>query len=164
MQESISSIDTIASLAGAGREYLTFSVGDDDYACDILSVQEIRAMSRITPIPNAPECVLGVMNLRGIVVPIVSLRSVLGLSGAETGKFCVIVLVTVGSKVIGLLVDAVSDVVSIELSQVPLPAELGDRIDASIVSGLGTLDDKFVVVLDVSNVARRAGLDAPGTL
>lgn len=161
MEESFSSIDRIASPTSGGREYLTFSVGDDEYACDILSVQEIRAMSPITPIPNAPQCVRGVMNLRGIVVPIISLRAVLGQAGPEPdGKFRVIVVVTFGVKILGLLVDAVSDVLTLDISEVPLPAELEDHVDSSVVSGLGTLNDKFVVVLDVPSVAHRAGLDA----
>ncbi|HYQ46568.1 MAG TPA: chemotaxis protein CheW [Polyangiaceae bacterium] len=160
MDESFSSIDTIAAPANGG-EYLTFSVGDEEYACDILSVQEIRAMSQITPIPNAPAYVRGVMNLRGIVVPVISLRAMLGLAGPDDGKFRVIVVVTVGMKIAGLLVDAVSDVLHLDVSEVPLPSELGNRIDVSIVSSLGTLGDKFVVVLDVPRLAERAGLNPP---
>lgn len=161
MEETFSSIDRAASPTTGGREYLTFSVGDDEYACDILSVQEIRALSPITPIPNAPDYVRGVMNLRGIVVPVVSLRAMLGSPGPDDGRFRVIVVVTVGAKVVGLLVDAVSDVLRLEVSDVPLPAELDGRFDASIVAALATLhDDKFVVVLDVPSVAERAGLNS----
>lgn len=163
MEESFSSIDRSASSASLAGEYLTFSVGDEEYACDILSVQEIRAMTQITPIPNAPEYVRGVMNLRGIVVPVISLRRMLGLGGPEDGKFRVIVVVTVGVKVVGLLVDAVSDVLRLDVSEVPLPTEFGHRIDASIVAALGTLNDEFIVVLDVPRVAERAGLSPAGT-
>lgn len=158
MEQSFSSIDRVASPTNAGGEYLTFSVGDEEYACDILSVQEIRAMSQITPIPNSPGYVRGVMNLRGLVVPVISLRTMLGSPGPDDGKFRVIVLVTVGVKIVGLLVDAVSDVLRLDVSEVPLPTELGSRIDISIVSALGTLGEKFVVVLDVPRVAERAGL------
>jgi len=158
MEQSFSSIDRGAAPANGGGEYLTFSVGDEEYACDILSVQEIRAMSQITPIPNSPAYVRGVMNLRGIVVPVISLRAMLGSAGPDDGKFRVIVVVTVGVKIVGLLVDAVSDVLRLDVSEVPLPTELGDRFDASIVSALGTLGEKFVVVLDVPRVAERAGL------
>jgi purine-binding chemotaxis protein CheW len=159
MEESFGSTDGIASLANGGCECLTFSVGDEEYACDILSVQEIRAMTQITPIPNAPDYVSGVMNLRGIVVPVVSMRRMLGLPESENGKFRVIVIVTVGVKIVGLLVDAVSDVLRLRISEVPLPVEFGNRADASIVSALGTSsDDEFIVVLDVPSVAERAGL------
>src|SRR6478736_1176965 len=137
MEQSFSSIDRVASATSAGGEYLTFSVGDEEYACDILSVQEIRAMTQITPIPNSPDCVRGVMNLRGIVVPVISLRAMLGLPGS---------------------VDAVSDVLRLDVSEVPLPTEFGHRVDASVVAALGTLNDKFIVVLDVPSVAERAGL------
>ncbi|HYP99021.1 MAG TPA: chemotaxis protein CheW [Polyangiaceae bacterium] len=158
MEQSFSSIDRVASATSAGGEYLTFSVGDEEYACDILSVQEIRAMTQITPIPNSPDCVRGVMNLRGIVVPVISLRAMLGLPGPEDGKFRVIVVVTVGAKIVGLSVDAVSDVLRLDVSEVPLPTEFGHRVDASVVAALGTLNDKFIVVLDVPSVAERAGL------
>jgi len=164
MEQTFSSTDRITSPLSGGSEYLTFSVGDEEYACDILSVQEIRAMTQITPIPNAPDYVRGVMNLRGIVVPVISLRAMLGVPGPEDGKFRVIVVVTVGVKVVGLLVDAVSDVLQLDVSELPLPAELGGRVDASIVSALGTLsEDEFVVVLDVPRVAERAGLSPPRT-
>lgn len=161
MEETFSSTDRAASPANGGCECLTFSVGDEEYACDILSVQEIRAMTQITPIPNSPDYVRGVMNLRGIVVPVISLRAMLGVPGPDEGKFRVIVVVTVGAKIVGWLVDAVSDVLCLEIAEVPLPAEFGSRIDASIVSALGVSNnDKFVVVLDVPSVAERAGLGA----
>ena len=163
MEQSFSSIDRIASAANAAGEYLTFSVGDEEYACDILSVQEIRAMTQITPIPNSPNCVRGVMNLRGIVVPVISLRAMLGLPGPEDGKFRVIVVVTVGAKIVGLSVDAVSDVLHLDVSEVPVPTEFGNRIDASVVAALATSNDKFIVVLDVPSVAERAGLGSSRT-
>jgi len=163
MEQSFSSIDRMPSPASAGGQYLTFSVGGEEYACDILSVQEIRAMTQITPIPNSPDCIRGVMNLRGLVVPVISLRAMLGLPGPEEGKFRVIVVVTVGAKIVGLSVDAVSDGLHLDVSEVPVPTEFGNRIDASVVAALATSNDKFIVVLDVPSVAERAGLGSSRT-
>src|SRR6187399_2690041 len=94
----------------AGGQFLTFQLGPEMFGLEILRVQEIKGYSPVTPIPNAPPHVKGVMNLRGAVVPILDMRCKFGMAEAAYTKFTVIIVVTVGAKVIGLVVDAVSDV------------------------------------------------------
>jgi purine-binding chemotaxis protein CheW len=150
--------DSFRANESAPGQYLTFSVGEHEYAFDILRVQEIRAFAPITPIPNAPSFVKGVMNLRGIVVPIIALRDAFGLSPGSYGKFSVIVVINVGAKVIGMLVDAVSDVVELAVAAVDLPSELGVRVDTSFVAGIGSVVEKLIVVLDIEQLVARAGI------
>src|SRR5512142_2514663 len=103
-------------------QYLTFSLGAEEYGLEILRVQEIKGYSAITPIPNTPHHVKGVMNLRGTVVPVVDLRTKFSLASVEYNKFTVIIIVTVAAKTIGLIVDAVSDVLEIPASGIrPAP-------------------------------------------
>src|SRR5262245_63684784 len=108
--------DTTANLSGFtadGNQFLTFRLQEEEYGIEILRVQEIKGFSRITPIPNTPSYIKGAMNLRGTVVPIVDLRCKFGMPEAEYNQFTVIIVVTVGKKIVGLVVDAVSDVLNI---------------------------------------------------
>jgi purine-binding chemotaxis protein CheW len=150
--------DTFGTSERASAQYLTFSVGEHEYAFDILRVQEIRAFAPITPIPNAPSFVKGVMNLRGIVVPIIALRDAFGLPPGSYGKFSVIVVINLGAKVIGMLVDAVSDVVELAVSAVDLPSEFGNRVDTTFVAGIGSVGEKLIVALDIGQLVARAGI------
>jgi purine-binding chemotaxis protein CheW len=135
---ALSVIEHQALEASAPREVLTSRLGAEEYGIDILAVQEIRRYEVATRIANAPAHVLGVMNLRGVIVPIVDLRHLLGLP-AENGTNTVTVVVNLGSRTIGLVVDAVSDVVALAPEQIqPRPA-LGPRVDADFIVGLAQL-------------------------
>ncbi|MGE0758984.1 MAG: chemotaxis protein CheW, partial [Pirellulaceae bacterium] len=131
---------------------------NEEYGIEILKVQEIKGFSKITPIPNAPPYVKGVMNLRGTVVPVVDLRSRFALEEKDYDRFTVIIVVNVGTRVVGLVVDTVSDVLDIPAGSIAEPPELAGSVDSSCITGMGKLDERMVMLLDVS---RLVGLDLP---
>lgn len=150
--ETLDALSNRVSFAADGSQYLTFSLGREEYGVDILKVQEIKGYSAITPIPNTPPYVKGVMNLRGTIIPVVDLRSKLGMAAAEYTPFTVIVVVKVGSKTMGLVVDAVSDVLSIPGTSLQPTPDFGAQVDAAFISGLSRAGDKLVVLLDLDRV------------
>jgi purine-binding chemotaxis protein CheW len=144
-----------AGVAGRGTghsQFLTFTLDAEQYGIEILKVQEIKGYSAVTPIPNAPPYIKGVMNLRGIVVPVVDLRAKFSLQTIAYGKFTVIIVVTVGSKVMGLLVDAVSDVLDVPASQIRPAPDLGARTDTRFIGGIANVGDKMAVLLDIERL------------
>jgi purine-binding chemotaxis protein CheW len=148
-------------LMGAGgsdgsNQFLTFTLDSEEYGIEILKVQEIKGFSKITPIPNAPTFVKGVMNLRGAVVPIVDLRSRFCMAARDYDQFTVIIVVNLGEKVVGLVVDTVSDVMTIPQANVAETPELAGGVDASCITGMGKVDEKLVMLLDI---ARLVGSD-----
>jgi purine-binding chemotaxis protein CheW len=134
-------------------QYLSFSLAGEEYAVEILRVQEIRGICPITPLPQAPHHVRGVMNLRGAVVPVVDLRLALGLPEPEYGKFTVIIVLSVAGRTMGFVVDSVSDVLSLDASAIEKTPELGTRIDQALVTGIARTQDRFVMLLDVDKVS-----------
>ncbi len=137
---------------GTGSQYLTFTLGSESYGLEILRVQEIKGFSAITPIPNTPPHIKGVMNLRGTVVPVVDLRIKFAFEKAEYNQFTVIIVVNVGTKVVGLVVDAVSDVLNIPDADVDPTPELGGT-DVSFLTGMAKSGDRLVALLDIERVA-----------
>lgn len=133
-------------------QYLTFSLGTEEYAVEILRVQEIRGFSAITPLPDAPPHVKGVINLRGTVVPIVGLRERFGLPTIEYGKFTLIVVLVVGRRVVGVVVDAVNDVLDLRDEDVEPPPELGAHVDTSLVQGLAKTGKRLLTLLAVDRL------------
>ncbi|MGH7266334.1 MAG: chemotaxis protein CheW [Candidatus Rokuibacteriota bacterium] len=150
--EQLDALSNRVSFAADGNQYLTFSLGQEEYGVEILKVQEIKGYSAITPIPNTPPYVKGVMNLRGTIIPVVDLRSKLGMAAAEYSPFTVIVVVRVGSKTIGLVVDAVSDVLHIPSASLQPAPDFGAQVDADFISGLARAGDKLVVLLDLDRI------------
>lgn len=138
--------------AGKVTQYLTFQLGSEEYGIEILRVQEIKGHTPITPIPNAPAFIKGVMNLRGTVVPVLSLRESFGMPAIEYDKFSVIIVTAIHDKVVGLLVDAVSEVIDLAVSEIDLAPELGARVDTSMVLGMGRAGDKFIILLAIDRV------------
>jgi purine-binding chemotaxis protein CheW len=136
------------------RQLLTFAIGSEAFAVDILRVQEIRGWTEPTRIPHAPSYLKGVVNLRGTVVPIVDLRSRFGLPELETTKTTVVIVLHVGggqkTKRIGIVVDAVSDVHDVDSSTIRPPADIDNG--SPLVAGLIAEDSRFLVVLDVDNL------------
>jgi purine-binding chemotaxis protein CheW len=148
-------LDALASQIGfatEGSQYLTFSLGQEEYGVDILRIQEIRGYSAITPIPNTPPSVKGVMNLRGAIIPVVDLRAKLAMPEAEYTPFTVIVVVTVGTKTVGLVVDAVSDVLNIPTEDIQPTPDFFGQVDARYISGMAKAGEKLVVLLDLDRV------------
>jgi purine-binding chemotaxis protein CheW len=149
-----------SGIAADGDQFLTFTLQGEEYGIEILRVQEIKGLSRIRPIPNAPDYVKGVINLRGAVVPIVDLRSRFGMPEAEYNQFTVIIVVSIGAKVVGLVVDAVSDVLNIGKDQLEETPGMGGEVDTSFFNGMGKVGEKLVLLLNIERLLASAGLEA----
>ena len=132
-------------------QFLTFALNNQDFGIEILRVQEIKNFSRVTPIPNMPACIKGVMNLRGTVVPIVDLRNKFNMPSAEYDQFTVIIVVNVSGRVMGLVVDAVSDVLDISPDAIEGPPNLG-QVDTSFIMGLAKSEEQIVTLLDIEQL------------
>jgi purine-binding chemotaxis protein CheW len=136
----------------ATSQYLTFALGQEEYGIDILRVQEIKGFSAVTPIPNSPAYVKGVMNLRGTVVPIFDLRLKFGMESQAYDRFTVIVVVNVGERIVGLVVDAVSDVLDIGNDSIEPAPDLGASIDTSVLQGIARNQDRLISLLAIDQV------------
>lgn len=139
-------------LTSDGSQFLTFNLGDELYGVDILRVQEIKGYTTVTKIPNTPSHIKGVLNLRGTIVPIIELRTKFGMSTIEYTAFTVIIVVVVRDKVMGLVVDSVSDVLNIEKNDIQAPPQFGASVDVSFLNGIGKSGDKLVTLLDIDRM------------
>jgi purine-binding chemotaxis protein CheW len=135
------------------RQFLAFKLANELFAIEILRVQEIRGITPITPIPNAPAYIRGVMNLRGTIVPVIDLRMRFGLGEAEYNRFTVIIVVRLGARIIGLVVDAVSDVLDVATTDIEAAPDLGARVDTSFLSGMVHRGDEIILLLDLEQLA-----------
>ncbi len=148
----------MAGVASVASQYLTFMLDGEEYGVEILGVQEIKGWERCTEIPNTPDYVLGVINLRGSVIPVIDLRRRFGLTPREFGKLTVVIVVMVetvdGEKIMGFVVDAVSDVYNIDLAQVKPTPEFDANVATRFVKGLATVDDKMIILLDLDHIVR----------
>lgn len=142
------------------KQYLTFNVDENEYAVDIMKVMEIRGWSETTRIPNSPEFMLGVINLRGIVIPIFDLRTRFNQGKTEATEKHVVIVLSIGSRTIGILVDAVSDILTIATDEIKAsPSSSETNIDDNYVSGLISHEDKMVILLDVEYLFDKTMLD-----
>lgn len=132
-------------------QFLAFELNGQEFAIEVLQVQEIRNYSRVTPIPNTPPSVKGVMNLRGAVIPIVDLRRKFNLPETEPNQFTVIIVVNVSDKVMGLVVDTVSDVLDITNDAIEPAPDLG-AVDTSFLTGLAKSGERLVALLNVEQL------------
>ncbi|MBQ4859522.1 chemotaxis protein CheW [Pseudoalteromonas agarivorans] len=135
------------------KQFLTFIMADEEYGVDILTVQEIRSWEEITELPNSPDFVKGVINLRGTIVPIIDLRLRFGLPSVEYGSLTVVIVVKVefeqGSKIMGIAVDAVSDVYSIAEQDAKAVPSLSESNSCEYVAGLVNVGEKMVALIDL---------------
>ncbi len=134
------------------NEFLTFRLGGEEYGMDILKVQEIRGYDSITQIANAPEFIKGVVNLRGIIVPIIDMRIKFQLGNAEYDQFTVVIILNVAGRVMGIVVDGVSDVISLGQEQMRPTPEFGSVIDTEYIMGLGTVEDRMLILVDIERL------------
>ncbi len=139
--------DTQDKALSAEIELLTFQVGQQEYAIDIMSVREIRGWSKATPLPHAPAFVRGVINLRGTVLTIVDLAERLGMGRTEASERNVIIVVHTGKETVGLLVDAVSDILAINKSDLQVPPEMSADNNQTFVSALMIADERMIRIL-----------------
>jgi purine-binding chemotaxis protein CheW len=140
----------------AGRQYLSFFLGGQEYATDILRVQEIKGWDTVTRVPYSPNYILGVINLRGAIVPVVDPRVRFALESAPFDSATVVIVVRVegarGERIVGLVVDAVSDVYSFSAENIQPPPEAVGSVDQMFVLGLANLDDRLVIILDIERL------------
>lgn len=138
--------------AASSRELLTFTLGSEEYGIDILKVQEIRGYDAVTTIANAPEFIKGVINLRGIIVPIVDMRIKFHLGKIEYDEFTVVIILNVANRVVGIVVDGVSDVIALTVEQLKPAPEFSASLDTQYILGLGTVDERMIIVMDIEKL------------
>lgn len=149
-------VRTGAKLDGAGDEFLAFTLGKEEYGIDILEVQEIRGYEAVTRIANAPEFIKGVVNLRGIIVPIVDMRIKFNLGTPTYDQFTVVIILNIGERVVGMVVDSVSDVITLSADQIKPAPEMGTAFDTDYLIGLGTLDERMLILVDIDKLMSSA--------
>ena len=145
--------------AGASRELLTFTLGNEEYGIDILKVQEIRGYDAVTTIANAPEFIKGVINLRGIIVPIVDMRIKFKLGNVTYDETTVVIILFVANRVLGMVVDGVSDVTTLKPEEVKPAPEFGAGLDTQYLLGLGTLDERMIILVDIEKLMKSRDME-----
>jgi len=139
-----------------GEQYLTFLLAGEEYGVDILRVQEIKGWDKVTRIPHTPDYVLGVINLRGAVVPILDLRRRFGLEATDFGPTTVVIVMRVGvgheERTVGVVVDAVSEVYNVNAADAMPPPDVCGSIDTVFVKALATVDEKMLILLDIDRL------------
>jgi purine-binding chemotaxis protein CheW len=144
-----------ASSAAAGTarlEVVTFKLGEEEYGIDIQKVQELRGYDAVTRIANAPDYIKGVVNLRGIIVPIIDMRIKFKLGDPTYDQFTVVIVLNIGGRVVGMVVDSVSDVITLTAEQIKPAPEMGSVLDADYLIGLGTLDGRMLILVDIDRL------------
>jgi purine-binding chemotaxis protein CheW len=131
------------------QEFLAFTLGQEEYGIDILKVQEIRGYEAVTRIANAPEFLKGVINLRGIIVPIVDMRIKFNLGTPTYDQFTVVIVLNIDGRVVGMVVDSVSDVMTLLPEQVRPAPEMGTTFNGDFLIGLGTLEERMLILVDI---------------
>ncbi len=141
-----------AATGGDSREYLTFTLGSEEYGIDILNVQEIRGYDAVTKIANSPAFIKGVINMRGIIVPIIDMRIKFNLGDVEYNQFTVVIILNISGRVIGMVVDGVSDVIAVKDELVRPAPEFGAVLDTEYINGLATIDERMVIMVDIEKL------------
>lgn len=151
------------SKASGAREYLTFRLGNEEYGIDILKVQEIRGYEPPTRIANAPEFIKGVVNLRGTIVPLVDMRLKFNCSEVEYNNVTVVIILNLHNRVVGIVVDSVSDVMELAPEAIRPAPDIESSIDSSCILGLGSVGDRMLILLDIEKLMSNVdmGLVAP---
>ena len=161
--EQLDTLSSQISFATDGSQYLTFTLEQEEYGVEILKVQEIRGYSAVTPVPNTPSYIKGVMNLRGTIIPVVDFRLKFSMAETEYNQFTVIIVVTVGTKVVGLVVDGVSDVLNIPPPDILAAPEFGAEVDTRFIKGMAKAGEKLVILLDIDKILGDQELAALGS-
>ena len=138
--------------AGQPNEFLTFTLGDEEYGVDILKVQEIRGYDTVTKIPDAPDFIKGVINLRGAIVPVIDLRIKFNLASVAYNEFTVMIILNIARRIVGIVVDSVSDVTQLTPEQIKPTPEFGSALDTSYITGLGALDERMLILIDIEKL------------
>ena len=158
MDTAAKDVNQQIGLTTDGSQFLTFQLGEELYGVDILRVQEIKGYTAVTRIPNTPAHIKGVLNLRGTIVPIVELRTKFGMPTIDYTMFTVIVVVVVREKIMGLVVDAVSDVITLTPDQLRPVPEFNAAIASDHLLAIGALEDRMLILLDIEKLMSSADM------
>jgi purine-binding chemotaxis protein CheW len=142
----------VSDSGSAGQEFLSFTLGQEEYGIDILKVQEIRGYEAVTRIANAPEFIKGVVNLRGIIVPILDMRIKFNLGTPTYDDLTVVIILNIAGRVMGIVVDGVSDVIMLSQDQIKPPPEMGTTFNTDYLTGLGTLEERMLILIDIDKL------------
>ena len=147
-------MSNVTKLAGepSGQEFLVFTLGDEEYGIDILKVQEIRGYDQVTRIANTPDFIKGVTNLRGVIVPIVDLRVKFSQGDVEYDDNTVVIVLNLGQRVVGIVVDGVSDVLSLTAEQIRPSPEFAVTLSTEYLTGLGALGDRMLILVNIEKL------------
>lgn len=143
---------------GAGNEFLAFTLGNEEYGLDILRVQEIRGYEPVTRIANSPAFIKGVVNLRGTIIPVVDMRIKFSLGEPTYDQFTVVIILNIAGRVVGMVVDSVSDVTTLTPEQVKPAPEIGTVFDTEYLIGLGTIGDRMLILVDIDKLMSSADM------
>ena len=149
---ALSSVHARGAAGAPAREFLAFRLGEQDYAIDILKVQEIRVFDSVTKLPGAPGYIKGVINLRGLIAPVIDLRVKFGFEDAQYGPFTVLIVLHVRERLVAVVVDAVADVVALTEDQIKPAPEFATAVNTEYVMGLGTRGDHMLILLDIEKL------------
>jgi purine-binding chemotaxis protein CheW len=144
--------NAVSAAASAAGEYLTFVLGTEEYGLDILKVQEIRGYDAVTQIANTPDFIKGVVNLRGKIVPIVDLRIKFNLGKVEYDEFTVVIILNLSGRVVGIVVDGVSDVMALKEEQIGDVPSLVTSINTKYIVGLATVEEQMFILVDIEKL------------
>jgi purine-binding chemotaxis protein CheW len=144
--------ERVSDLSTAAREYLTFRLSQEEYGIDILKVQEIRGYEPPTRIANSPAFIKGVVNLRGTIVPIIDMRLKFNCSEAEYNSFTVVIILNLRNRIVGIVVDSVSDVLELPAESIKSAPDIESIIDAGCILGLGSVGDRMLILLDIERL------------
>lgn len=151
MQPQTAALGAAAPPVASG-EYLSFTLGREEYGIEILKVQEIRGYEEPTQLANAPAFIKGVVNLRGNIVPIVDMRLKFNLERADYNQFTVVIILNVAHRVVGMVVDSVSDVIQLAPDQVRPAPDFSSTFDTEYITGLGTMDERMLILVDIERL------------
>ena len=141
-----------AHSAEPADEYLTFALGEEEYGVEILKVQEIRGYDTVTRLPDAPDYIKGVINLRGTIVPVIDMRLKFRLARVEYNALTVMIVLNIANRVVGMVVDSVSDVVRLSGEQIRAVPEIAATIERQFLTGIGTMDERMLILLDIERL------------
>jgi purine-binding chemotaxis protein CheW len=154
MPTGAASSTTAVSATGTTEvmEFLAFRLGEEEYGIKILKVQEIRGYDAVTRIANVPDFIKGVVNLRGAIVPIVDMRIKFNLGAPTYDQFTVVIILTIGTRVVGMVVDSVSDVITLGADQIKPAPDMGTALTTDYLTGLGTVDERMLILIDIDRL------------
>ena len=159
MMQSTQGISTGAQPIVTNNEFLTFTLGKEEYGIDILKVQEIRGYDAVTTIANTSEFIKGVINLRGVIVPIIDMRIKFNLGNVVYNQLTVVIILNVAKRVVGMVVDGVSDVITLTSEQIKAAPEFSAALDTRYIVGLGAVDERMIILVDIEHLISAPEMD-----